>query len=272
MNKIITKDPTSRLIIFIYLVFVAWWAVLNLVPDDDMARQIFGASYGLMALFGGISGMAISKVWGGAKSLLGRSIILFSLGLLAQEFGQIAYSIYTFFLNVEIPYPSWGDLGYFGSIPLYIYGTLLLARASGAKASIKNIGSWMWGLIIPGVLLIGAYIFFIDGYDFSQSTPMITFLDFGYPFGQAIYVSITILTYLLSRNVLGGVMKKRVLMILLALVVQFTADYMFLYLVRYSTVAPAGVNDLVYLTSYFLLALSLAQFKTVSDELSGSLK
>ena len=78
-------------------------------------------------------------------------------------------------------------------------------------------------------MLAVGYFLFLQGYEFDWSDPLKVFLDFGYPFGQAIYVSIAILTYLLSRGILGGIMKGKILFILFALCMQFLSDYTFLY-------------------------------------------
>ena len=114
---------TTKVTVLLFLLLTGWWLLLRLTPigEDSFQNELFSASYGVMALWGGLLGWRISKKWGGVKSILGRSIVFFALGLLAQEFGQLIYSFYSLYLGVEIPYPSLGDLGFFGSIPLYIY-------------------------------------------------------------------------------------------------------------------------------------------------------
>ena len=85
-------------------------------------------------------------------------------------------------------------------------------------------------------------------------------LDFGYPFGQAIYVSIAILTLSLSKGLLGGLMKNKIFFLLSALIVQYIADFNFLYQAIQGTWVNGGYGDLIYMTAYFLLAMSLLQF------------
>jgi len=263
------KEVWARFIFAFFVFFTLWWLYLRFVDPLHIQNQIFSALYGTVALVGAIFGIHTSNKWGGYKSLVGRSILMFSLGLLLQEFGQIVYSFYVFFLNVDIPYPSIGDLGYFGSIPCYIYGIWLLGSASGVKITSKQLSSLFLAILIPIALLTGAYILFLQGYEFDWSSPLTVLLDFGYPFGEAIYISVAILTYLLSRKVLGGVMKEKVLFILFALLIQFFADYTFLYLARYDTVLPGGINDFLYLIAYFTMSLGLVRLKTVFDSLKG---
>lgn len=108
------NDRRSRFSVFLFLLLTVWWIVLRWIDQSDIQYQIFSASYGVMALIGAFWGIAISKKWGGSASIMGKAILFFSLGLFAQEFGQLVYSAYAFFLKIQIPYPSIGDIGYFG--------------------------------------------------------------------------------------------------------------------------------------------------------------
>jgi len=38
--------------------------------------------------------MINSRKWGGLRSVMGKAILMFSLGLVAQEFGQLSYAFY----------------------------------------------------------------------------------------------------------------------------------------------------------------------------------
>lgn len=269
MIETIKREWQAKVAILLLLLLTVWWIISPSV-QTSMGGRFFGdfpSIYGIMALWGGFCGIFIAVKWGGVKSIMGKAILMFSLGLFAQEFGQMAYAYLSFYKNIEVPYPSVGDIGYFGSIPLYIYGVVLLARASGVTIGLKSFQSKVQAVLIPIVLLIGSYFLFLQGYEFDWSNPLKIFLDFGYPFGQAIYLSFAILTFLLSRGVLGGVMKSRILFMLFALSVQFLADYVFLYQSSRGMWSVGGVNDYMYLIAYFLMALALIQLKTVLDKL-----
>lgn len=257
------KSWEAKVAVLIFGILLFCWVYVNFVHSTDLSKQIFGAIYGLMALWGAITGLLYSREWGGYKSVLGKAMIMFSCGLLAQEFGQIVYSLYTFFFHVEIPYPSLGDLGYFGSIFFYIYGVLLLARASGIKVALKSLHGKFLAVIIPGMLLLISYWIFLRDYPFDITNPLTMILDFGYPLGEAVYIGLALFTYIGSRNLLGGMMRSKILFILFALCIQFAADFSFLFLSRYATIAPGGVNDLIYLSAYFFMSFGLLQFSTV---------
>ncbi len=262
-----TPQETDWASIVAGLLFVAlllWWMYASSMGSSDdalAAKGLWGASYQAVALWGGVWGLVIAKSWGGMRSVMGRAIGALAAGLLFQVLGQSVFSYYNLFAGVEMPYPSLADLGYFGSIPLYAYGILMLAKASGIKLSLKSFVGQIQYTIIPVVILGLSYYNFLVGYEFDWSAPLKTFLDFGYPLGQAFYVSVALLAYVLSRKTLGGVMKNKVLFILAALAVQYLADYNFLYQAANGTWGVSGYGDLVYLAAYFLMALGLIQLR-----------
>ena len=269
MIETIKKEWQVKVAVVLLLALTVWWGVGLLHPDTYSTRYFgdYPSIYGVMALWGGFWGFSISKHWGGMKSVMGKAIIMFSLGLFAQEVGQIIYAYYSFVEHIAVPYPSLGDIGYFGSIPLYIYGVYLLAKASGATIKLQSYRHRIPAILIPLIMLALGYILFLQTYEFDFSNPIKIFLDFGYPFGQKIYISLAIVTYLLSKGVLGGVMKNRILFILFALFIQFLSDFTFLYQSSRGTWSVGGINDFMYLCAYFLMTLSLLQLATVLRKL-----
>jgi len=111
--------------------------------------------------------------------------------------------------------------------------------------------------MIPVVILIGSYLFFLKGYEFDWLNPVKIFLDFGYPLGQAIYVSIAILTLLLSRNLLGGVMKKPIFYLIFALIFQYLSDFFFLYQSNIGVWYVGNINDYLYFVSYSIMTMAI---------------
>lgn len=267
-----TKVSTKTLHIISAVIFSSlaiWWIVLHTMSNvSETSLEWFSASYGIMALFGAILGLRISRQWGGAKSLIGKSILLFSLGLFAQEFGQISYSLYTLLFHKEIPYPSIGDVGYFGSVILYASGVVSLGRALAIKFSGKSYRSNLIAVFLPLVILGGSYFVFLRDYSFADTSALVAALDFGYPLGQAIYISLAALVFILSRKYLGGIMRPVILALIFALGIQYAADFMFLYQTRNETWVTGGINDLTYLFSYLVMTTALIRFKAVNDKIS----
>ncbi len=265
LGKLLAQDKKAQLLAVVFIALFAWWIYLFLLghtESNQYKNLIWAASYQLLALLGGIWGLVASAGWGSKRSVMGRSIIAFSIGLLLQVFGQSVFSFYNLFAEIEIPYPSIADIGFFGSIPLYIYGILLLAKASGVKISVQSYRKKLQAIIIPIVMLGLSYHFFLRGYEYDGNGLLKAFLDFGYPLGQAIYVAIAILTYILSKKVLGGIMRGRVLFILLALIAQYVADSNFLYQTINLSWYNGGYGDLLYAIAYLLMALGLLQLQS----------
>jgi hypothetical protein len=250
------KQTAAGIAVFTVLLFV-WLLINHFGWDSHENRQVWAASYQIIAFYGGILGIIYSRPWGGYKSLVGRAILAISVGLFLQCFGQSAYSYYIFYENIEVPYPSLGDIGFFGSVIMYIYGVILLARVSGVKASTKNAKSKLGVLAIPAVMLLASYHFFLKGVAFDWSSPITTFLNFGYPYGQALYISIALLTLVYCRQFLGGIMKGPVTFLVCALVFQYISDFTFLYQSSREIWLVGGINDLMYATSYLLMTIGI---------------
>jgi hypothetical protein len=245
----------------LFVIFGLWWMVLYFYFHSLLTQQnlYWTAVYQLIALWGGIFGLFSSRRWGGYRSLMGRAVIYFSIGLLLQFFGESAFSYYTTILGVDIPYPSIADIGYFGSVIFYTLGIVSIVKVTGVGVRLRNLGGRVLTLLIPIVILIFSYALFLSSYTFDWSSPLRIFLDFGYPLGEALYVSIAVLALILSRNILGGVMKSPLTFLMMALVAQYFAEFNFLYQVANSTWTNGGYGDFLYTFAYFLMAISLVK-------------
>lgn len=260
------KDKLAQISIVLFIALSLWWAYIFLTrAEGTFQNDLFGFIYGAFSIWGGIIGMTVSSKWGGYKSIIGRAIISLSVGLFLQGFGQYSFWYLNSITGIEVPYPSIPDIGFFGTIPFYIYAAYLLAKSAGAKVSLQTFRNKLQVVIIPGVMLAVAYFLFLQDYEFDWSSPLTVFLDFGYPMGQAIYLSGAILTYSLSRKLLGGVMRFPILFLILAFGAQFLSDYT--YVLFKEIYFPGSFIDYFYLLSYFLMSLGLVQLKVVADEL-----
>lgn len=266
MVETVKKEFLAKIVILLFLLFTIWWVTLQFMhlPNDSIENQIFAAVYGVIAFIGGISGLFIARKWGGLSSIMGKSIFLFSLGLIFQEIGQISYSYFIYFLKQEVPYPSMGDFFFYSTIPLYILAIFYLAQASGIKISLTSFKGKVGAFLIPIIMLLLSYFIFLQGYQFDWTNSIKIFLDFVVPFGQAIYISFAILTYILTKSTLGGMMRNKILLILLALLAQYVADWTFLYQASNNIWYAGGINDYMYLFSYFLMTIGLLNLKTLS--------
>jgi hypothetical protein len=258
MLTVAKKDKFTSLVLGLFVLFTIFWLYLTFFqPIGSKFHDTFSITYGVMALVGGLYGLGVSRRWEGYKSKIGRATMMFSIGLLFQVFGQLSYIYYIYFRGVEVPYPSIGDIGFFGYMPCYLYGIILLGQASGIKVGLRNIKRQIQALLIPLGMLLLSYVIFLKEYKFDWSAPITVLLDFGYPLFQAFNVSVAILVFCLTKGVLGGVMRLRVWLFILAFVAQYVADFIFLYQASRGTWFVGGINDYMYFVSYTIMVLAL---------------
>lgn len=264
----VRKHISTVPIVFL-IVYSLWWLQIQTLPDKEsnVIIHYFAGSYGLIAVWGALIGLHLAKRWGGLKSLVGKALTMFALGLLFQEFGQLAYAFYIVVLKIDIPYPSIGDVGYFGSIFFYLYGSYLIAKTSGINFSLKKIFNKFQIILIPTVILGYTYFLFLKDYQFDWSAKLMVFLDFGYPLGQSLYIAVALSTFILTKDFLGGIMRSRVVFILFALLLQYLADFNFLFESSRGTWTTAGYGDYLYLLAYFAMTMAILSFRNAFNQI-----
>lgn len=264
----ILKNNLQVLISLLFLGFVGWWfSFQSVVQDQGLSVQRFGYWYGSVAFLGAIIGFLAARKWGGFKTVLGRSLMFFSLGLLLQEAGQLILAYYIYVSKIQIPYPSWGDVAYFGSTLSYLTAGFFLLKATGARFSLRNTSYKLIAFLVPATLLVLSFFVFLHHHEYDWHKPLTVFLDFGYPIGDAGYISFALLAYLLSRRMLGGLMRAGILIVIAAMIVQYVADFSFLYQSSRGTYLAGQWVDLSYLIAYFLTASAMIRFNSVFDGL-----
>ncbi|MBI4137620.1 hypothetical protein HY469_06170, partial [Candidatus Roizmanbacteria bacterium] len=242
-------------------IVVVWWLKLQQGSFSEIEPYIFNWFYGLIALVAAIKGIRVAtRKWGGWNSVIGRGLILLSVGLISQWFGLQIWTYYNLIAQVEVPYPSLADVGYFGLVPAYTYAAFLFAKASGAQFSLKTTLGRLLAIVIPLVTLLISYVVFLKDVGVDLSYPIRTFFDIAYPLGEILPVSIALFTLTLSRNLLGGKMRTKILYLVGAFFFQFITEYMFLYAVGTEVYVNGGINDLMYATSYTVMAFGLIAF------------
>ncbi len=251
--------PAFVVLTLLFITLTVWWVMLASGGNtNNDPAYFFAATYGLTALVGGLYGLFAARSWGYLKSAFGRAIIALSLGLLMNEFGQVVFSYFNVVEKVQVPYPSLADIGFFGAVPLYMLGGLFLMQGLGVAQIIKR-KPWkaIVGVLVPLVVLGISYLLFLNGQDQSQNDVLTIFLNFGYPLGQAAYVSIALVIVLSLQGVLGGKMKWPIMALLLAFLLQYAADFNFLYQTQHATWANGAYGDYLYLVAYFVMGISL---------------
>jgi len=271
MNKKALNIVTI-LIIVLAIVFT-YFFVSNLFIVQPNTTDVVGVFtwadfYQIIALVGGVAGFFVSQAWGGLKSILGRAIFFISLGLFFQNIGQTIFSFYAIYWPNTTFYPSLADIGFFGSVLSYIYGVYLICKMCGVHRGFINSNKIkLVVFLVPIVILGGSYFVFLKDYLYDPTSPIKVFLDFGYPLGQALYIALTVLAYIVSKNTLGGMMRSTILILFIALLLQYAADFNFLYQsTSDSWVLSGSYGDFLYLISYTFMSLTLIKFGYKNQE------
>lgn len=263
MFAVIRKSVFLKFILLLYIVIFLWWIRLQITYKINTEEAfLFDWSYGFINLSGGLYGIfSVAKRWGGFKSTIGKGLIFIGYGLLSQWIGLQIWTYYNLILKVQVPYPSWADAGYFGLVPFYTIGALMIAKAAGGRFGLRTTWGRTFAVIIPFAMLSVAYFLFVKAIGFNLENPIKIFFDFGYPLGEILPASIAMFTLSLSRGFLGGKMKNRILYLVFAFIFQFFTEYIFLYMSGAGIYVNGGVNDLLYATSYVIMTIGLISFK-----------
>ena len=212
-----------------------------------------------MALIGIIFSIDLSFFNNYTNKFIGKALLFFGLGLFGQLFGQIFYAYYILVKDIQIPYPSLGDIGYVSTVPFYMVGLFFLARSLGINLKKHSYYKIINSFIFPIIILSVTYIHLLSDYNFHWHNLGRILLDFFYPLGQALYISISMTILSLSRGVFGD-MKNRIRFIIIALFTQYLADYIFIYQAHKGNWVNGGINDYIYYLSYFFMTLAIMQF------------
>lgn len=253
-------------------VFLSVWLAINLTSlgiNEDI-RNTFTDSYWILPLFSGITGVFIAQQWGGFKSLVGKTMLALSVGLIFQAGGQIIYALYFYLLHIEVPYPSLGDVAFLASVFCYIYSAWNLAKVLGMRNQPHRPMAQVLALLVPAVILVVSYKIFLWDYDFASFDIFKGIMDFGQPLGQAAYISLALLGGVFSWKKLGGQLKGAVLLTILGFFLQYCADFYYAYRATYGGWRPAYISDLIYIIAYFVTSQALFMFAAGYHRLSKS--
>lgn len=272
MKNFLLKNHFLHLTVFLFGLFTFWWVKVD--PFNPLSllaeKETWSQFYWTFAAFGGLFGVFASRELGFTRSIIGRAVLAFSAGLLLQAIGQIIDSYLSAIGNADIFYPSISELGYTGSILVYIYGAYLLARYVGISPSVKNLSKSIIIWLIPLAMFGLSYAVYLHGYDFVNNSPVHVAFDFGYPILQSFYVALAVFVLIHSRNIAGGLLRRPIAFLVAALILQYVADAYFVYDYNQGLWYNANFNDYVYLVSYFILAVAIVYLDDVIRLVHGT--
>jgi hypothetical protein len=190
---------------------------------------------------------------------VGRSLLFIALGMVSWGVGEATWFYYNVVLKTEIPYPSLGDVGFLGLIPLAAYGLFCLWRSLTIKFDAKT---KIKALIIPIPVFAFTYYVFIYS-KLSESTDLLTkALNVAYPLGDAILLSFTIL---ILFSIKGSKLFRPIAIICLGFIVEAVADFLFSWGTAAGIYYVGWIFDTLFVAAFCILGIGLYYMKDVMN-------
>jgi hypothetical protein len=243
----------------LYVALVYWWLILYFGGSvGELQNYLWVILLTCIPIIGGINGLFIARSWGGWNTIFGRGIALLSLGLVGWSLGDIVWSFYNIVLKVEVPYPSFADVGFFSIVPFWFIGMIYIARAGGARFQLRDKRGKALVIFIPVVVFIVSYYLFLNGKAISGDSVLATFFNIAYPLGDMLTASAALSAWILMKRFLGGRMRLPIIILICGFLFQYLADLSFSYASTDGTYYNADWIDLFYLTSQFVVSVGVA--------------
>lgn len=249
---------------------VIYWIGIQYSKTTDLPiNLLYSFATAVLAFVGGILGLLVSRHWGGRKSAVGKAVLLMSLGTVSWGLGNFVWSFYNFVLHQDVPYPSLADVGYALAVPLWTIGVFYLSKATGAKFSLRKFRGRVLVIILPIIAAILSYYFLFviaRGSSIEVKGGLLKiFLDFYYPVGDWIILTVSFLLFGLSLKYLGGRFRWPVFITLAGFVIMFSADFSFSYTTTVNTYFNGSFPDLLFAIAMFVMSFGINSFD-IRDE------
>jgi hypothetical protein len=252
----------KKLLIAVFGLSIVYWLIF--VSISGYSQHPLGLytqlSLVLMPLIGGIVGLYHLNDWGGVKSILGRSVLSLSLGMI---FWGIALGMWTYFSAIQIvlPYPSVADYVFVASAGFHIIGLTLLAKVIGVFYGLRELWGKLLGVLTGFIVAsLSYYILIVIGHNniFSTSTSLNqVFFDYAYNLASLINISVLGLSVVFSRKYLGGKFRKPILLLFTGFFAHFWAVFAFVYTIGNGTYFNGNIADVLFTIAVFLESLGL---------------
>jgi hypothetical protein len=169
----------------------------------------------------------------------------------AWAFAEIVWGYYALILDVEVPVPSWADLGYLGAIPLAVAALVVHPAVSGGGTRRAR---WVLeGLILATALMFISWTLVLG--PLWRSSDLSTWegaVTLAYPFGDVVIVFFVVLVI---RGMSGGD-RLSLWCLLAALLAMALSDSIYTYLVDVGSYTSASPLDTGWVAAYLGIALA----------------
>lgn len=207
------------------------------------------------------------------KSAHGRALLYISMAMLLWFMGELAFFWFQFIVDIN-PYPSIADISFLAGYPLLLAGLLTEIKAN--KSTFKNTNQFIQLLIAIIMIMLGlAVLYFGVILAYAGSEPLLNNLvAMAYGVGGLILIAPTLFVLKIAVDYRGGKLFTSWGLILIALLLKLYGDVFFaVYRNAYTALEwPFNMIDLVWVTSYLLLAYSFFNTAITVKQVQSRLK
>lgn len=238
--------------------FVLIWTLLNLVlPQNIIYLNVFSKALFVFTFIGLMSSVEAYYYWGSPVSYLGKSFFMFSLGMLFTFLGQVCYT-FAYIEEMSInPYPNYIELFFLLALTCYLFGAYFLGTSTEYYFPKQKVS--MVYLVVLSICLTSACLLLLATL-VSRVMPLelLLLLELLYPLGQIVVICVIVCFAFFSKSLLSKEMLPGMLLLIVAFIVNYSADLFFSFLSYSNLWRPGDLSDLLYGLSYMLIGYSMA--------------
>jgi diguanylate cyclase len=177
--------------------------------------------------------------------------LLLGCAMASWTLAELVWGYYALILEVEVPVPSWADVGYLSAIPLAVAALVVHPAITGGRT--RHARSVFDGLVLATALLLLSWTLVLG--PLWRSTDLGTWggvVAIAYPFGDVIMVFFIVLVI---RGMTGGD-RLSLWCLLAALLVMALSDSTYTYLTEVANYTAGDPIDTGWIAAYLGIALA----------------
>jgi hypothetical protein len=237
-----------KICLIISAILTAIYAFQGFYPE--FMAKFSNAIFPFLAGASVISAFFSMRRYGNEKKRFSSVWLCFTLGMLLWFLGETGWTIYTFFLGIDVPYPSIADVFWLGGyIPLLI-ALYFYVKIFASVLSKRIVYMVMAATAILSILLAFALIIPIVG---AEENAVALILDLAYPLLDLALFSTALLGLIIFRK---GTIGKSWLLINAGILANVGADIIFSYTTAQGTYYNGHPSELLFIWGYILFAVA----------------
>lgn len=240
-------------LLILQTLIAGWWVYLQLLPSHITSyNYLFNGVYGLMFFFGGFVGIRYSVQLGWVQSTVGRALTLVSSALISYGVGQFIWMWYNLILRQEVPYPSYADLFFVLTTPLFGVGFWYMLKMYRTFVTKRYMIEFYIAAIVSTVVIT----FLIGPPDVSGNLTVLSrALNVYYPLGDSILIALAFIAFRTS----GGKMDRNLLMFIIGILLLASGDTLFTFRNNNSLYWNGDITDLLFSFGGFFMSLGVVK-------------